>query len=232
MDKLLATIDTIIDKYEKSRIRLPNPTIKIAVANFKKASSTTRITAVSDYFTEYKHKLLLDMSEFLTMANSAIAIDKTIYVPVSSFYRLASELAADITKTMDLSKMSKLQQYAEYPDLKLPIGYQLNLWRTILEALPESDPDYKSVQGKIVVLESELAPQVVGVTSSSEQLGQIVSGVAEAFQKPKFQDMVQNIMSDVQTGDASQIFGKIFGALQNPEFREVIEGVVQPMTKK
>jgi len=232
MDKLLATIDIIIDKYEKSRIRLPNPSIKIAVANFKKASSTTRITAVSDYFTEYKHKLLVNMPEFLSMANSAIAIDKTSYIPISSFYRLASELASDITKTMDLSKLSKLQQYTEYPDLKLPIGYQLNLWRTILEALPESDSDYKTVQGKIVMLEAELAPQTVSTTASNEQVGQIVSSVLDAFQKPKFQDMVQNIMSDIHTGDASQIFGKIFVALQNPEFKEVIEGVVQPMTKK
>lgn len=230
MDKFLATIEVIIDKYEKAKIRLPNPNIKIGFRNFAK---NPKPELFLEYFKDNKQKLLNDMAAFLSMANSAVAVDKTNYVPVSSFYRLASELASDIStnNSYELSKMTKLQQYTEYPDLKLPIGYQLNLWRTILSVLPESDEDYKSIQGKIIVLETELSQQSPGAPNS-EQLGQIVSGVAEAFKKPNFQGLVQNIMSDVQTGDASQIFGKIFSALQNPEFRDVIEDVVKPVREQ
>jgi hypothetical protein len=233
MDRFLATIDTIINRYEKNKIRLPKPVIKSALSSFRRNGDASLILS---YYQEHRESLLADMTKFLTEDKSAIIKDRESYVAVSAFYLLAKELADDISKNYDLSRIDRLTQYRDYPDLKLPIGYQINLWRAILSVLPEESKDRAVVTAKITELESTFSqstPSVIPQSGpSTEQLGQLVAGVSQAFQKPKFQDMIQGILGDVQTSDISQLFPKIFGVLQNPEFREVLEEVAKPMTEK
>jgi hypothetical protein len=232
MDRFLATAEAIISRYENSKIRLPKPVIKTALNAFKRRGKDTLFL---DYFNEHRASLLADMEGFLTSTKSAVIESREAYVAVSAFYLLAKELAQDIEKNYDISKIDRVTAYKDYPDLKLPIGYQLNLWKVILSVVPENDKDRTAILAKITSLEDSLSrstPVPVRGGPSTEQLGEIVTGVTKAFQKPKFQEMIQGIMGDIQTADISQIFPKIFGVLQDPEFRGMIEEVAKPMAEK
>jgi hypothetical protein len=234
MDRFLATANAIVSRYENSKIRLPNPAIKTALNAFKRRGKDTLFL---DYFNEHRVPLLADTEEFLSSTKSAVIESREAYVAVSAFYLLAKELAQDIEKNYDISKIDRATAYKDYPDLKLPLGFQLNLWKVILSVLPENDKDRTAILAKITSMEESLSrttpvPVPVRGGPSTEQLGEIVTGVSKAFQKPRFQEMVQGIMGDIQTSDISQIFPKIFGVLQDPEFRGIIEEVAKPMAEK
>lgn len=236
MNRYLATIDAIIKLYEKDKCRLPKPIIKTALAAFKEVKDPP---SMADYFNEYRPKILGNLTKFLTTEKSALIANRDAFIAVSAFYVLADELARDVEANYDLSRLDRASRFRDYPNLKLPLGYQLNLLKAILEAIPANDKDRDLIINQIAVIEASLNPTTEPPVSSSqsvgpstEQLGMIVAGVTSALQQPKFNEKIQGIMSGIQTSDVSQIFPKIFEMLQDPDFRGVLEKVAQPLANK